>query len=61
MKWGEDDIKFLRENYGKMPTREIASKLGAKVSDVNSKAWDLDLKTPNSVERWRKTRKKQKT
>ena len=43
-KWTEEDMEFLRANYGAMSTKEIAEKLGITESSVNNKLRRLKLK-----------------
>jgi hypothetical protein len=42
-KWTEKEVSVLRELYGKVPTKEIAKKLGRTARQVQDKANDLGL------------------
>lgn len=42
-KWTENEASVLRELYGKVPTKEIAKKLGRTARQVQDKANDLGL------------------
>jgi hypothetical protein len=42
-KWTEEEVSVVRELYGKVPTKEIAKKLGRTVRQVQDKAKDLGL------------------
>lgn len=43
MKWNEENIKFLKENYGKMTNKEIAEKLKTTKASVDCKISKLGL------------------
>lgn len=49
--WTDEQIQYLKDNYGKIPTREIANHLGRKYEYVKDKAGKLGLKTGNVI-RW---------
>jgi hypothetical protein len=42
-KWTEEEVSVVRGLYGKVPTKEIAKKLGKTVRQVQDKAKDLGL------------------
>jgi len=44
-KWTEKEVSVLRELYGRVPTKEIAKKLGRTARQVQDKANDLGLTT----------------
>lgn len=46
-KWTQEDIKYLKEEYGKTDTKTIAENLGRTTSAVVTKADKLGLKTRN--------------
>jgi hypothetical protein len=41
--WTEEDLKYLRENAGKLPHAEIAAKLNKTRKAVTNKCWKLGL------------------
>lgn len=42
--WTPQEEQFLRENYGKIPTRELSAQLGRPRMGVLNRAWHLGLK-----------------
>ena len=42
--WSEEDLQFLRDNYGKIPTKDIANKLGRSISSIHYKTGMRGLK-----------------
>lgn len=44
VRWSKEELKFLTENYGKLPVETIAEKLGRTVNAVEGKAHRLGLK-----------------
>jgi len=42
-RWTDEEIEYLEENYGKIPAKEIAKKLGRGKAGVYSKAEALEL------------------
>jgi hypothetical protein len=50
--WTKEETDFLKENYGKMPTGEIAEHLGRSKSSVTTKACRLNA-VPNLCLHWR--------
>ena len=45
MKWTDEQIKHLEENYGKTPTSKIAGRLGTTEDSVSSKARRMGFKS----------------
>jgi len=43
MKWSEDNIRYLKENYGKIKAKEIAAVLGRSYDAIHKKARSLKL------------------
>lgn len=43
-RWALDEINFLRENYGKIPTEEIAERVRKSIAAVWQKAQQLNLR-----------------
>ena len=41
--WTTSEVEYVRQNFGKLPTKEIAQKLGRKPPMVFSKANELGL------------------
>lgn len=41
--WREDELRFLRDNYGNMMDAEIGNKIGRSAGSVQSKRRDLGL------------------
>lgn len=44
MKWTEEEIKFLRQNYHKLKYKQIAEILGRSLKSVETKAFELGLR-----------------
>ncbi len=42
--WTDEELAFLRENWGKLPRAEIARRLGRSIPSINIKAGALDLR-----------------
>jgi intein-encoded DNA endonuclease-like protein len=53
-KWKEEEIKFLKENYGKIYARVIAEKLGRSLNSIRKKAHRLGLKSNLRPKPWNK-------
>ncbi|WP_302826779.1 hypothetical protein [Anaerofustis stercorihominis] len=43
-RWSEYEIKYLKENWGKMPTAKIAARLGRNDQQIRAKAYSMKLK-----------------
>lgn len=43
-KWSEDDLEFLRENYGEITADKLQRVLNRSMSTITKKAWKLGLK-----------------
>lgn len=43
-KWTEEEIEYLKDNYGKLSTKEISKKLNRPISGINLKASRLGIK-----------------
>ena len=53
--WSDVDIKFLKTNYGKMPTKDIGIKLNRSITSIHRKAQKLEITRKNaSVNSWTK-------
>ena len=51
--WQEEEVKFLKENYYKIPIKEIASQLNLKYQQVVTKAHGLGMnKKKETGENW---------
>jgi len=48
--WSEEEIKVLKEHYGRIPTIELAKALNRSIHAIQSKARALDLKFPKGNE-----------
>lgn len=42
-KWTEEEIKFLKENYRELESKEIAKKLNRSISSIRNKLFYLDI------------------
>ena len=52
-KWNEEELQFLRENYGVLSLEEIAKKLNRTVSSIMHKAKRNGIKSVcKSEQRW---------
>lgn len=53
-KWTEADVKFLSQNYGRIPNADIAAAIGTTVCSVGSKAFRLGIKAPVKKPQYRR-------
>ncbi|NSR63739.1 hypothetical protein HRF79_15115, partial [Enterococcus faecalis] len=42
-KWSAEDLDYLRKNYDKVPTEQLAKNLQRKIGGIHHKAGELDL------------------
>lgn len=43
--WTKDEMKFLKENYGKMPFAQMAEEMGRSIGSISGKAFWMKLST----------------